>query len=270
MLVPDERCLRDQGLRIAACPFPDADVVEALWDQLYDAYHARRFLRDFDAVLGRITEQVLSLPRLTWWVRRGRASQVVHFLLSSQHEFLLQAAPWPNPLTCEHSSSTVSRTPDQQGGLGCELDEDGHGTDGEALYNLWFATRAPAAITAHRLLSGEICLEAVESKDIGCQIEDGLPQLVREEVMMTEGGAEAGEVTCHKEMEVLRHSWLCFRTAEVQRAEQRRSALRARVATRLEREQRHRTRRLQRASSQRMLGNPCTHWAGQREWRRRQ
>lgn len=266
LLVPDESSLEDPRTRVAACPFPDADVVEALWDQLCDMYHARSFLYDFGTVLWRITEQVLTLPHLACWVRRGRASQVVGFLLSSQCEFLQRPSPrspprWP--WAEEHSVQ------EEEPLDGCLSDDCSHEAV-KALYERWFATRAPAAITANRLLTGELCLEALASEGDGGHPEGSLPQLVREEVMMTEGGAEAGEVTCRQEMEALRRSWLYFRAMEAERAARRRSVLQARAAARLEREQRQRARRLQRAASLQKLGRLCTRWVGRREWRRRQ
>mmetsp|Transcript_30205 Transcript_30205/g.93775 ORF Transcript_30205/g.93775 Transcript_30205/m.93775 type:complete len:366 (-) Transcript_30205:396-1493(-) len=273
LLVPSERALEDPRLRLAACPFPGADVEEALWDQLSDAYHAHCFLYDFGDILGRISDQVLGLPRLTWWVRQGRASQVVNFLLSSQQEFLQRPSPRPPPRWpwAEACAWPLSPGAEGAGGPGSEGSEreEGEREAVEALYDCWFTARAPAAVAAHRLLSGELCLEALSAGG-GSRPEGGLPPLVHEEVMMTESGAEAGEATCRQEMEALRRSWLCFRSAEAERAEHRRSVLRERAAARLEREQRQRARRLQRATSLGKPGRPCARWAGQREWRRRQ
>lgn len=62
-----------------ALPFPNADVFSIIWRHL-------RFAVDFCEVevSGRILQQVLSVRRLTQWVRVGRVKEVVAFLLDQR------------------------------------------------------------------------------------------------------------------------------------------------------------------------------------------
>lgn len=213
-----------------ACPFPDADVLEAVWDQLCDMCHPGACVPSPREVHRRLSRQVLSIPRLAHWVRKGRASQVTGFLLSSQWDFLMRR-PHHEPLRQAPLMPTAPQADSQ-------LEPAPKAT--AAMHDEWFASRAPAVLTAHLLLGGQRN-EALVT--MGVDSTDNIDHLIIEE-MMAEDIQNVPAAACMQEMDLLNRSWQAFASSRAERAARKQLVVQARRACQSERSQKRHQREL--------------------------
>jgi hypothetical protein len=213
-----------------ACPFPDADVLEAVWDQLCDMCHPGDCVPSPREVHRRLSRQVLGIPRLAHWVRKGRASQVTGFLLSSQWDFLMRR-PHQEPLRQAPLMPTAPQADSQ-------LEPAPKAT--AAMHDEWFASRAPAVLTAHLLLGGQRN-EALVT--MGVDSTDNIDHLIIEE-MMAEDIQNVPAAACMQEMDLLNRSWQAFASSRAERAARKQLVVQARRACQSERSQKRHQREL--------------------------
>lgn len=90
------------------CPFPNADVLRPVWDDLVRRMPSELYFPNFRDVLLKISHQVLSVPQLAQWVREGCGGCIVEFLLASQRDFLLRDIICWGRVQCAQNTALAS------------------------------------------------------------------------------------------------------------------------------------------------------------------